>query len=102
MRVRMVVASGLLALLVLGAAQAPQIGIEDFKYLPPALTVPAGTTVSWANRDAELHTVTSSAGLFASPGLEKGETFSYTFKAPGAYAYFCALHPYMTATITVK
>ena len=99
MRARMLVASGLLAL---GAAQAPLIGIEDFKYLPPALAVPAGTTVSWVNHDAELHTVTSSSGAFASPGLEKGETFSYTFAAPGAYAYFCALHPYMTATITVK
>jgi plastocyanin len=98
----MLVASGLGALLVMGAAQAPQIGIEDFKYLPPALTVPAGTTVIWVNRDAELHTVTSSSGVFASPGREKGETFSYTFAAPGTYVYFCALHPYMTATITVR
>jgi plastocyanin len=85
-----------------GATPEAQIGIEHFAFRPETLTVPAGTRVTWVNRDEELHTVTSSAGAFASAGLEKGETFAYTFAAPGAYAYFCALHPHMKSTITVK
>jgi plastocyanin len=85
-----------------GAAPETRIGIEHFAFQPPALTVPAGTRVTWINRDEEIHTVTSAAGAFASPALEKGETFSYTFAAPGAYDYFCALHPHMKSTLTVQ
>jgi plastocyanin len=85
-----------------GATPETRIGIEHFAFLPSALTVQAGTKVTWINRDEEIHTVTSAAGAFASPALEKGETFSYTFAAPGAYSYFCALHPHMKSTITVQ
>ncbi|PYN55517.1 MAG: amidase [Candidatus Rokuibacteriota bacterium] len=85
-----------------GATPERRIGIEHFTFLPPAMTVQAGTKVTWVNRDEETHTVTSAAGAFASPALEKGETFSYTFTAPGAYSYFCALHPYMKSTLTVQ
>jgi plastocyanin len=41
-------------------------------------------------------------GLFASPGLDAGDVFSYRFTAPGTYSYFCALHPQMTGTIIVR
>lgn len=85
-----------------GATPEPLIGIEHFAFLPPAATVQAGTKVTWINRDEETHTVTSAEGAFASPALDKGETFSYTFTAPGVYSYFCALHPYMKSTITVQ
>jgi plastocyanin len=58
--------------------------------------------VTWMNGDEELHTVTSSAGAFASPGLEHEETFSRTFATAGTYRYFCALHPHMTGTVLVR
>jgi len=80
----------------------PQITIENFEFNPPTLTVPAGTTVTWTNRDDEPHTVTSSAKVFASPGLDADEAFSYTFSTPGTYTYHCTLHPHMTGTIVVK
>jgi plastocyanin len=78
------------------------ITIEHFQFAPPALTIPAGTTVTWVNHDTEIHTVTSPAGMFASAALETDDTFSYTFNAPGTYAYFCALHPHMKSTVVVK
>jgi amicyanin len=81
---------------------APQVTIERFQFMPPALTVPVGTTVTWVNHDADTHTVTSPAGVFASPALETDETFAYTFNAPGTYAYFCALHPHMKSTVVVE
>jgi plastocyanin len=84
-------------------AQSPvSIDIKDSKFIPPALTVPAGTTVRWTNQDEETHTVTSTTNLFASAGLDLGEAYTYTFAAPGVYVYTCDLHPFMQGTIVVK
>lgn len=84
------------------AASAPSVTIEHFAFLPKALTVATGTTVTWVNHDKEIHTATSRTGTFASSGLDPDETFSHRFTTPGTYTYFCALHPRMTATIIVK
>jgi plastocyanin len=83
-------------------ASPPVISIEQFAFGEKALTVPVGTTVTWVNHDDEPHTVTSTERVFASPGLDAGESFSYRFAAPGTYAYFCALHPHMTARVIVR
>ena len=82
--------------------EVAQIRIENFQFSPATLTVPAGTTVTWTNQDGEEHTVTSSTRAFSSAGLDTHETFSHRFDAPGTYAYFCALHPHMTAQIIVQ
>jgi plastocyanin len=84
------------------AKKTLQVKIDNFSFLPAAATVPVGTTVTWTNRDDIPHTVTSTDKRFASPLLDTDQTFSYTFTAPGTYAYFCGLHPMMTARITVK
>jgi plastocyanin len=83
-------------------AASARVEIKDYEYLPATLTVPSGTTVTWTSHDDEPHTVTSSEKVFASPGLDADETFSYTFATPGTYTYYCTLHPHMTGTITVK
>jgi plastocyanin len=85
-----------------GGTAGSAVVIEDFTFHPAVLTVPAGTTVTWTNREAELHTVTSTTKLFASSGLDSGDTFSFQFMTPGTYEYYCALHPHMTGTIIVK
>jgi len=97
-----------LAAALLGAAPAPisaagpQIEIKHHKYLPATLTVPVGSTVTWINRDDDVHTVVSTAQKFNSRGIDNDETFSQTFSAPGTYEYFCTLHPLMTAKVIVK
>lgn len=68
---------------------------------PSLLTVPAGTTVTWINKDGESHTVSNHAGLFDA-GLDPGNTFTYTFTKPGIYDYFCSPHPEMVGVITVQ
>jgi plastocyanin len=78
------------------------VDIKDFTYGPSKLTVPAGTRVTWTNHDEEPHTITSATGTFTSTGLSHEETFSQTFTRPGTYAYFCALHPQMKATVIVR
>jgi plastocyanin len=99
------VAVGGLALLIGAhalAATSPTVEIREFKFAPPSLTVPVGTTVMWVNHDEEPHTVTSTAGAFKSAGLVNDDTFAQTFTKPGSYEYFCSLHPYMKATVVVK
>jgi plastocyanin len=83
-------------------ATAPQVTVEQATFGPATVTIRAGTTVTWVNNDGDLHTVTSTQGLFASPGLDHGDTFAYRFTAPGTYPYFCALHPHMKGTIIVQ
>jgi len=84
------------------AQTGPRIEITKHKFSRPTLTVPAGTTVTWLNRDEDLHTVVSTTLAFKSAGLETDEAYSYTFTKPGVYEYFCTLHPLMTGKVIVK
>jgi plastocyanin len=84
------------------APHAARVAIHDFAYGPPTMTVPVGSTVTWTNRDEEVHTVTAAGGAFGSAGLDRNETFSRTFTARGTYDYFCALHPQMKGRIVVR
>ena len=94
--------AGLVAGALAHAAGPARVEIKEFTYGPAALTVRAGSAVTWTNHDEEPHTITSASGAFASAGLGHEETFTQTFTHPGTYAYFCALHPQMRATVTVR
>jgi len=84
-------------------ALAPtSVEIQDSKYLPSTLTIPAGTTVKWTNKDEETHTVTSNTPGFGSAGLELGDEYTHTFTTPGVYPYGCDLHSFMQGTIVVN
>jgi plastocyanin len=75
---------------------------HDFMFAPLSLTVKAGSTVTWTNKDEEPHTVTSDTGLFRSGALDTNDSFSYRFEKPGTYHYLCSIHPRMTGTIIVQ
>ena len=81
-----------------------QVVIDNFAFGPRALTVAAGTRVTFVNRDDVPHTATSTATprAFSSGTLDTDGRFSHVFTTPGTYEYFCALHPRMTGTIIVK
>lgn len=81
------------------AAAGANLEIVDFSHRD--LTVSAGTTITWTNADAVIHTTTSNDGLWDSGVLESGHTFDFTFTQAGSFAFFCAIHPTMKATITV-
>ena len=85
-----------------GAPETAQIRIENFHFVPETLEVAAGTTVTWVNQDEEIHSITSGAGLFTSPGLDGSQQFSYRFERAGTYVYRCALHPQMNGTVVVR
>jgi len=84
------------------AVAPPTIDIKGFKFAPPAVTVPFGTTLTWVNHDEETHTVTSTTGAFGSPGLMNDDAFRQSFAKPGTHEYFCRLHPFMKAAVVVK
>jgi plastocyanin len=79
-----------------------QIEITKHKFSLPTVTIPAGATVMWVNRDEDVHTVVSTAQVFRSADLDTDEAYSYKFTKPGVYQYFCTLHPLMTGTVIVK
>lgn len=98
------------ALLLLGAqaamAQSPLddplvLAMYENKFLPVETVVPAGTTLTWINFDAEDHSVVALDLSFSSPVVKASETWSYTFTEPGVYAYLCDLHIEMEAVIAV-
>ena len=85
-----------------GPADTAQIVIKDFMFMPMSLTVKAGSSVTWANKDDEPHTVVSDTSLFRSGAVDTDETFTFKFDKPGMYHFTCSIHPQMVGTIVVE
>ena len=79
------------------------VSIDNFTFTPKALTVKAGSTVTWTNHDDIPHGIASSDNAFKkSASLDTDDSYSFTFTAPGTYQYFCYIHPHMVGTIVVE
>jgi plastocyanin len=95
------------------------VAIDTFMFMPKALQVHVGDTVTWTNKDSILHTVTSGTrdydpsdsgrvtathkdGAFDMQLDGKGATAKFTFTKAGTVHYFCDRHPGMEADITVS
>lgn len=84
------------------SAANASVNISGFAFVPASVTVSVGDTVTWTNSDTAPHTATSdTAGVFGSPTLNQGGTFSHTFTTAGTFAYHCNIHPSMTGTVVV-
>jgi plastocyanin len=109
---------GLIVAAALGAAAAPllaaavlsaqgesmraAVGIDNFTFTPQRLTVKAGATITWVNKDDIPHAIAAVNRLFKSKALDTDDSYSFKFITPGTYEYFCSLHPHMTGTIVVE
>jgi plastocyanin len=111
-RVRILVGVGGTALLVSlvvglplveGAQGGHHVRLEGGEFVPREEIVGQGDTVTWTHADpGQVHSVTADDGSFDShPGcgafsrdrcMREGETFSFTFKKVGRFAYFSKLH----------
>ena len=78
------------------------VKIDNFTFEPQTITVKAGTTITWTNRDDIPHTVVSTDLVFKSKPLDTDQTFTFTLAKPGTYPYFCSIHPKMTGKIIVQ
>jgi len=74
--------------------------IQNFAFSPVLLTIKAGDTVTWTNKDSAPHQVAGSG--FQSGVLGNGQSFSFTFNTAGTYDYICNIHTYMKAKIIVQ
>jgi len=95
-------------------AGGPTITIKLIAFKPTDIQLAAGGTVTWRQDDVATHTVTSGRveqtggtatakpdGRFDSGNITKGQTFQFSFAEPGAYPFYCAVHPAtMTGVIT--
>jgi plastocyanin len=101
---RLVLTGGAALAIALSASAAPgdaEVKIKNFDFIPMAVTVPVGASVTWKNLDGEPHTVTSTDGAFHSQALDENDTYTVKFTKPGVYQYICTIHPRMRATVTV-
>lgn len=108
---RAALAAGMLTLVLAGcggdeggggsaSAEAPTattVEIKAFQFQPDPITVRAGTTVTFVNRDATVHTVVAGTRSKPTPQDYKGElaegvSFEQVYDEPGTYAYFCDRH----------
>jgi plastocyanin len=82
------------------------VAVLGLAYDPTTLEVPLGSTVTWTNRDAIAHTVTSGVPGFPDGfwdgQLFTGATFARLFTQPGTYAYYCRFHTSMAARLVVR
>jgi len=65
---------------------------KSYKFAPSAITVVAGTTVTWTNHDDFTHNVTFPDGSPPLP-LRPGASATHAFPTVGVYPYMCSLHP---------
>ena len=88
------------------SAGGTSVAIANYAFTPQTLTVKAGTTVTWTNKDSVPHNVISATNMstsatttntFASGNFNQGQTFSFTFSTPGTYYYECSIHAAMAA-----
>jgi plastocyanin len=79
-----------------------EVWIEGNAFNPSTITVAAGTTITWTNKDGVTHSVTSNTSIFDSGAMNAGGTFPHQFAAAGSYPYHCTFHPFMVATVVVN
>ncbi len=88
------------------AAEKPavenQVTIDNFSFSPQSVTIHAGDSVTWTNKDDVPHLVVSTTKAFRSGVLDTDGRFCFKFDRPGTYDYFCSMHPRMTGKIVVK
>jgi plastocyanin len=86
------------------AAPLPEkaITITNFAFSPATITVPAGTTVRWINKDTVVHTSTSDKPGWDSGIINPGASYTRRFDKPGTYAYHCTPHPFMVGKVVVQ
>jgi plastocyanin len=66
---------------------------RSYKFAPAAITVPAGTTVTWTNSDNFTHSVDLADDPSEPSVMSPGQSVTLTFDTPGRFAYVCSFHP---------
>lgn len=118
------IARGLLALPVLGALavaqpaaaahqaahktwtvyEQPGKAQAGFVFSPAKLTIHAGDTVKWVDKNSTPHDIIgqgSASKKLINRSDVNSKTYTVTFKTKGTYKYICNIHPGMVGQVTV-
>lgn len=82
--------------------EAHVVTMDGTGFTPKELTVGAGDTVTWINKDPFPHNVASTAAGFASGDVEPDSKWQWRASRAGRFRYVCTLHPGMTGTLIVE
>ena len=90
------------AVSVAAADNSPhRVVVRGFAFEQQSLEVKVGDRVEWLNEDIAPHTATALSGEWDTGALTKSQSAVISFETPGTFAYRCAYHPQMRATIVV-
>jgi len=83
------------------AATLHKVSIANMAFNPTNLTIKAGDSVEWKNRDSAEHTATDKGKTWDTGILRRNKTSTIAFSTPGEFDYYCEVHPNMRGKITV-
>src|SRR5207253_1543733 len=90
------------ALVAPAHALAANVTITTAGFVPSAVTIDQGDSITWTNTDAANHQVVGDKGAFSSPVLKTGQSYSFTFSTAGTFHYKDALAKKLKGTVVVK
>ena len=103
---KLILLAGAVVLLVAAPASAPAktvtVDISKAGFVPGNVTIQAGDTISWTNKDTTNHQVVCAACPFTSSVLAPNANTSYTFTKVGKFNIVDPLNNNKKATVTVN
>lgn len=84
-----------------------RVGVTEDKpndrwgFNPSEITIAIGDTIEFVNDGKEEHDFTAVNGLFESPTVPPGGTYTFTFGQPGRIRYYCTLHDNQEGLVVV-
>lgn len=79
---------------------APPVAVDrvdlprSYRFVPAAITVPAGATVTWTNSDVFTHSVRLVDDGGTVLIIKPGDSARFTFTSAGLHRYDCSFHPH--------
>lgn len=103
-RLTLVLSAALLVAPVMALGKDSTVEISHGSLSPSEVSIHKGERVTFANSVAMPggHSVVADDDSFASPPLEKGQTWDHTFEKTGSFAYHVKEHPGAKGVIHVK
>src|SRR3954454_489710 len=103
---RLMFLAGAVALLVAAPAPARSaktvaVDISKAGFVPANLSIQAGDSITWTNKDTATHQVVCATCPFTSPVLAAGQTFTFAFTKAGKFAIVDPLNKSKKSTVTV-
>jgi plastocyanin len=79
------------------------VSMHDNCFSPTVVRIEAGDTVTFVNKDEEVHAVGGAVGSFgdAHAEIRPGDSVRYRFDVEGTFPYVCVYHPGMAGAVVV-